>query len=381
MTEVDTHSSSKLHESEQDIEQVQNEQQEEKQLDEQDDQRRNQPCKYWSSGKCKFGEHCRFSHDFPMTLYGQIPMMGGYYAPYTNAPSLEYGDEAAASYARSTMITPCKFFYKGKCKYGYNCRFSHLHPFAYPYGPHTPMFPYPYAAYGGFPLYQPNGLMRRPRSIEQEYQDQHEQHSENKDQDETSDEDYDQVIENLKHNMHQSLSNFQQQFYQYRDNQNASHTSANIKSLNQIAKSLQDLSLAFATALENQVTTPSNRNIISYLKNLIPTLTEDDISQIENICNREKDKFNGNYNDNHSHSDSETTKKNKTNNLNPRLPQSSKKETPKKSLPSQGSVSTVNANIDTTLPQYAPNSYAAVLCKPKPENHTQQVSIAKSVPL
>jgi molecular chaperone GrpE (heat shock protein) len=351
------------------------------QQDDDDDQKKNQACKYWSSGKCKFGEHCRFSHDTPLSPYAQLRMMSAYYSQYSNAAPIEYGNEAAypeaaGTYARSTMVTPCKFFYKGKCKYGYNCRFSHLQPYAIPYGPN--MFPYAYAPYGGYPVYRPpNGLFRRPyMSMEQEYQEQEMYNEEEEAQNEQNNGEVD--LESLKHNMHHSLSNFQQQFDQYKNHQKTGHASTNVKSLNEIARALQDLSQSFAQALQqhDQEVATSGINIISYLKSLIPTLTEEDVQQIDNICNREKLKSNERHLEHQkSHSDSEFSiggngPKKKKNKLNPRLVPSPKKEGTKKPTHSQGSITA--SPVDTTLPQYAPNSYAAVLCKPRPDNHIQQ---------
>jgi hypothetical protein len=313
------------------------------QIEENDDHKKSQQeCKYWSSGKCKFGEHCRFAHSTPLSPYAQLRMMSSLYSQY--APVMEYNSEYVQDgsnnpYARSTMVTPCKFFYSGKCKYGYNCRFSHLQPFTYQYG--AQMYPYAYAPYGGYPIYRPSGLL----SSEDEEQD-------------------DVDMESLKHNMHHSLSHFQQQFNQYKHRQDANNES--VKSLNEIARALHDLSLSFAQALQThdqEVSTASpGRNIVSYLKNLLPTLTDDDIHEIENIC-REKDKLNHHhlYDEVHhrSLSDSETVPKKKKS-LNPRV---AKK--------------TTTASPMEQVHDYPPNSYAAALCKPRPEPHHEQNSVNK----
>jgi hypothetical protein len=49
-------------------------------------------CKFFLKGKCKYGDECRFIHNNPV-------------------------EEKTSS--------ACKFFVRGNCKYGYGCRFIH----------------------------------------------------------------------------------------------------------------------------------------------------------------------------------------------------------------------------------------------------------------
>lgn len=279
------------------------------------DRRKDQPCRYWFSGKCKFGENCRFSHDVNASSFVMVGGAYYYHSPETSLP-------AEAAFARSTMITPCKFFYQGKCKYGYNCRFSHLQP------SHTPSFSYPmfpFLYYGGYPVYHPSNelLCRSHVSIEQD--------------DINHNNNYQFDIEGLKADLHLPLSRFQQQFYQYKDRSNH-HNST--KSLNEIALALQELSASFIKAIgeENQQDRKRHlgNNVISHLKSLLPNLTEEDIEQIEDICCN-RGRINGQELENVS---SLTTK----------VQQATVKEP-------------IHSQENPSPPEYAPNSYAAALCK------------------
>lgn len=77
------------------------------------------PCKFFSSGGCKFGPSCRFSHGSAST---------------SSAPSRSHAPRASSGPTPGFYPTsappgapPCKFFSSGQaCKFGDKCRFAHI---------------------------------------------------------------------------------------------------------------------------------------------------------------------------------------------------------------------------------------------------------------
>jgi hypothetical protein len=71
-------------------------------------------CRYFARGFCRYGENCRFSHDDQLQQNGQ-----GQGPEYQNGA----GKLGVLTHPRSP--TPCRFFAKGYCRYGDDCKFSH----------------------------------------------------------------------------------------------------------------------------------------------------------------------------------------------------------------------------------------------------------------
>ena len=80
------------------------------------------PCKnFQQTGKCKFGDRCHFSHDASGGNGGN----GGNVGMKTWTPN-NPGTDAAATDNKAQDKKPCKNFHRtGKCKFGDRCRFSH----------------------------------------------------------------------------------------------------------------------------------------------------------------------------------------------------------------------------------------------------------------
>jgi hypothetical protein len=68
------------------------------------------PCKFWSEGKCFFGDECKFWHD------------------YSNPPPIQPSESERIHFhltKRPAPKIPCKFYALGECKYGKECKFLH----------------------------------------------------------------------------------------------------------------------------------------------------------------------------------------------------------------------------------------------------------------
>ncbi|OZJ01935.1 hypothetical protein BZG36_04836 [Bifiguratus adelaidae] len=102
----------------------------------------NRPCRFFAKGTCKYGDQCRFSHEFakPMMM-AQPPAYPYYPTPYAQPfyypvrPYLQRNSIPAfpsmmpAPYPRArqhSQTQVCKFWLQGNCKYDSNCRFAHV---------------------------------------------------------------------------------------------------------------------------------------------------------------------------------------------------------------------------------------------------------------
>uniref|UniRef100_A0A1D1XLX3 Zinc finger CCCH domain-containing protein 42 n=1 Tax=Anthurium amnicola TaxID=1678845 RepID=A0A1D1XLX3_9ARAE len=85
-------------------------------------------CRYFARGFCRYGENCRFSHDDQLQQNGQGQGQGQG-QEYQNGVegTLSNGNEVqkygVLTHPRSS--TPCRFFAKGYCRYGDDCKFTH----------------------------------------------------------------------------------------------------------------------------------------------------------------------------------------------------------------------------------------------------------------
>ncbi|RGB32247.1 hypothetical protein C1646_227990 [Rhizophagus diaphanus] len=85
-------------------------------------------CRFFARGICRYGENCRYSHDDQSQQNGQ-----GQSQEYQNGVEeiLSNGNGnnndvhkfGVLTHPRSS--TPCRFFAKGFCRYGDDCKFSH----------------------------------------------------------------------------------------------------------------------------------------------------------------------------------------------------------------------------------------------------------------
>jgi hypothetical protein len=82
-----------------------------------------QPCNFFASGTCNFGDSCRFSHEIGGIGQGQIGG-GGNPSPFGNPPR----GNPSGNFDGGGGEQPCKFFASGQCKQGSACRFSHERP-------------------------------------------------------------------------------------------------------------------------------------------------------------------------------------------------------------------------------------------------------------
>ena len=82
-----------------------------------------QPCKFFASGTCNFGDGCKFSHEIGGIGQGQIGG-GGNPSPFGNLSS----GNPSGIFGGGGGKLPCKFFASGQCKNGSACRFSHEQP-------------------------------------------------------------------------------------------------------------------------------------------------------------------------------------------------------------------------------------------------------------
>jgi len=94
-------------------------------------QRSDKPlCRYFARGFCRYGENCRYSHDDQLQQNGQGQGQGQEYQNGVegilsngNGNNNEVQKFGVLTHPRSS--TPCRFFVKGYCRYGDDCKFSH----------------------------------------------------------------------------------------------------------------------------------------------------------------------------------------------------------------------------------------------------------------
>ncbi|RIA92569.1 hypothetical protein C1645_764866 [Glomus cerebriforme] len=92
-------------------------------------QRSDKPlCRFFARGLCRYGENCRYSHDDQLQQNGQEQGqeyqngIGGILSN-GNGNNSEVQKFGVLTHPRSS--TPCRFFAKGYCRYGDDCKFSH----------------------------------------------------------------------------------------------------------------------------------------------------------------------------------------------------------------------------------------------------------------
>ena len=68
-----------------------------------------QPCQYYLRGNCKFGEHCRFSHDIDISMRSNNP------SNTNNNPIIQQNNNS----------NYCTHFLMGNCKRGEKCAYFH----------------------------------------------------------------------------------------------------------------------------------------------------------------------------------------------------------------------------------------------------------------
>lgn len=82
-----------------------------------------EPCKYFSQGKCKYGSNCKYSHDVPTTQQGANS--GTIFGQASRTGISPFGNVGGNNIDTANKNQPCKYFAQGTCKFGANCKYSH----------------------------------------------------------------------------------------------------------------------------------------------------------------------------------------------------------------------------------------------------------------
>jgi len=77
-------------------------------------------CRFFARGYCRYGENCRFSHEDQLQQNGQEQGL-----EYQNGIGNSSDVQKFGVLTHPRSSTPCRFFAKGYCRYGDDCKFSH----------------------------------------------------------------------------------------------------------------------------------------------------------------------------------------------------------------------------------------------------------------
>jgi hypothetical protein len=87
---------------------------------------KNIPCKYFFNDGCRYGINCQFSHD-PNFFESNPNRQNFSLEDYKKKVNLNNDYTNTQQNSPKYFKAPCKYFlYLGNCKFGANCKFSHV---------------------------------------------------------------------------------------------------------------------------------------------------------------------------------------------------------------------------------------------------------------
>jgi len=132
-------------------------------------------CRYFARGICRYGENCRYSHDDQVQQNGQ-GYQNGVSAIVPNVPNVPNGNGISSNDLKFGVLThprsstPCRFFAKGYCRYGDDCKFAHnsivipngniVHHHPHPPSQYAHYQQQPYGEWSGFPPDGDNNVIK-----------------------------------------------------------------------------------------------------------------------------------------------------------------------------------------------------------------------------